>query len=82
MRMVDRDGGMKMERVRLEIAGMSCGHCARAVENALRGLDGVRVERVEIGGATVAYDRAKVERDALTRAVEAEGYTVSSLERV
>lgn len=71
-----------MERVRLEIAGMSCGHCARAVEQALRGVDGVRVEGVEIGGATVAYDTARVRREDLARAVEAEGYTVSSLARV
>lgn len=70
-----------MERLKLEIGGMSCGHCVRAVEHALRGVAGLRVERVDVGGATVGYDPAVVDRAAITRAVGDEGYTVTAVQR-
>ena len=44
-----------MERLRLEIDGMTCDHCVRAVATALRALPGVAVEEVAIGRATVDY---------------------------
>jgi copper chaperone len=70
-----------MERLKLEIGGMSCGHCVRAVEHALRGVAGLQVERVEVGGATVGYDPAVVDRAAISSAVEDEGYTVTAVRR-
>lgn len=67
-----------MERTTLAIEGMSCGHCARAVERALQALEGVEVERVEVGSARLAYDPARVGPEQIAAAVEAEGYTVRS----
>jgi copper chaperone CopZ len=64
-----------MEKLNLEIDGMSCGHCVAAVKSALTALDGVRVERVEIGSATLAYDPARVPAQAILDAVEDEGYS-------
>ena len=58
----------------LHLTGMTCGHCVRAVRAALEGVPGVTVEDVEIGTARVTYDDTAVQRDALVRAVEAEGY--------
>lgn len=43
-----------MTQVQLEIAGMSCGHCVMAVKNALAGVEGVKVENVSIGKASVS----------------------------
>ncbi len=43
-----------MKDVTLKVEGMSCGHCVRAVEGALRGVPGVSVKRVEIGKAEVS----------------------------
>jgi copper chaperone len=63
-----------MERLRLEIDGMSCQHCVRAVTGALQGLPGVTVEEVAIGHATVAYDPGQTTPDALLEAVADEGY--------
>ena len=63
-----------MERLEIAIDGMSCGHCVRAVKDALGELDGVRVERVEVGSAAVGYDAAKVAPDAILAAVEEAGY--------
>lgn len=67
-----------MERVTLAIDGMSCGHCVKSVEQALKGLDGVAVEQVAVGTATVQYDPAATSIDRLKDAVEDEGYQVTS----
>jgi copper chaperone len=63
-----------MERLTIGIEGMSCAHCVRAVTEALREIDGVEVERVEVGAATVGYDPARVAPDAIVAAVDDLGY--------
>ena len=70
-----------MERVTLGIEGMSCGHCVAAVKRALEGVDGVRVQDVAVGKATVEFDEAVASPDAIRNAVEDEGYTVVSTAR-
>ena len=69
-----------METVRLNITGMSCGHCKAAVENALRRQNGVRAASVDLegGSARVEYDAAAVSVDQLTSAVAEEGYTAET----
>ena len=67
-----------MERITLAIDGMSCGHCVKSVEQALKALDGVAVEQVAIGTATVQYDPAATSVDRLRDAVEDEGYQVTA----
>jgi copper chaperone len=69
---IEREG--TMERMTIEIGGMSCGHCVRAVEQALGGIEGVKVEEVKIGGATVEYDPAVASPERIGKAVEDEGY--------
>jgi len=63
-----------MERVTVQIDGMSCGHCVAAVGRALRTLPGVDVERVAVGSATITYDPGAVSLDRIRAAVRAEGY--------
>ena len=58
----------------LHLSGMTCPHCVRAVRSALESVPGVTVEDVDIGTARVQYDDETVQRDALRRAVEREGY--------
>jgi len=65
-----------MKRLELDIEGMSCGHCTRAVNGALEGMEGVTVERVEIGTATLTFDPDTVTPEQIAAAVEEEGYTV------
>ena len=62
----------------LTITGMSCGHCVRSVRTALESVDGVEVEDVHVGGARVRYDDEAVDPAALARAVEEEGFAVST----
>lgn len=63
-----------MERLTVNISGMSCGHCVRSVTNALKGVDGVTLESVAVGSATVAYDPGVTSVEQITRAVEEAGY--------
>ena len=60
----------------IKIGGMSCHHCVRAVEEALAGLEGVEVKRVEIGEAEIVYDPDQVAPSRILEAIEEEGYTV------
>lgn len=63
-----------MEQATIQIEGMSCGHCVRAVEQALAGMDGVKVGEVKIGGATVEYDPAVATPERIERVITDEGY--------
>ena len=65
-----------MEQAKIAIDGMHCGACARAVENALAKLPGVKVGAVTVGSADVSYDPSVVDRAAIDRAIEAAGYAL------
>jgi copper chaperone len=65
-----------MSQVRLEIDGMSCGHCVHAVKEALRAVSGVSDVDVQIGSATVTCDSAVSVSD-LVDAVADAGYSAS-----
>lgn len=59
-----------------DVQGMTCGHCERAVQTAIKTLDPqaqVRIDRQR--------NRVEVEsnqpRDAITQAIREEGYTVA-----
>ncbi|MFN2565902.1 MAG: heavy-metal-associated domain-containing protein [Gemmatimonadaceae bacterium] len=63
-----------MERLTMNIAGMSCGHCVHTVTKALKDLDGVTVEKVAVGSATVSYDAGTTSLEQITDAVAEAGY--------
>lgn len=60
----------------LEIGGMTCGHCLRAVKDAITELPGVTLEEVRIGFARVSYDDVQVKPDVIAEAIRDAGYTV------
>ena len=62
------------ETLTLRIDGMSCAHCVRAVRDALAEVPGATVERVDVGGATVAYDPLRTSPAQLADAVRDAGY--------
>lgn len=57
----------------LTVSGMTCGHCEKAVEGALKGVPGVQNVRVDLqaGKATV---EGEADPQALVQAVTEEGY--------
>lgn len=63
-----------MTSLQLTIDGMSCGHCVMAVQKALRALDGVDVQQVQIGSASLQFDPAKRTTNDILEAVRDAGY--------
>ncbi|MBK8004930.1 MAG: heavy-metal-associated domain-containing protein [Gemmatimonadetes bacterium] len=63
-----------MEALNLSIGGMSCGHCVKAVDQALKAVPGVEVQEVKVGGARVQYDPARTTPSAIAGAVTEAGY--------
>ena len=65
----------------IHIEGMMCHHCENAVQKALEAIDGVASAQAdhEKGTATVVLEK-EVPDETLKRAVEAEDYTVTSIE--
>ena len=63
-----------MEDLTLQIDGMSCGHCAARVKQALSKLDGVDLRNVEVGSAEMTYDPARVSPDRILEAVDGLGF--------
>ena len=63
-----------MKQLKLEVSGMSCGHCVGAVREALAGVPGVKVDDVRIGSASVTIDETKTTVGDLVDAVSDAGY--------
>lgn len=60
------------------IEGMTCGHCAKAIEKELKKVAGIESLRVETGSATVLVSEDTQEiRRAIENAVSEAGYKVS-----
>ncbi len=67
-----------MKSLGVEILGMTCEHCVRAVTEALRGVPGVEVRKVEIGSALVEYDPGRTTSEKIVEAITDEGYVASA----
>ena len=67
-----------MENVVLNVKGMSCGHCVKAVESSVGELQGINEVKVDLGAAqvTVAFDASQVTVEAIKEAIEEQGYDV------
>ncbi len=59
----------------LQIKGMTCEHCVRAVTKALQGVAGVDKVAVDLGAGRARID-GSADEGALVRAVEKQGYEV------
>ncbi len=66
-----------MERIRLTISGMTCGHCETAVQSALEAVEGVTSVTVDRqgGSATVVGSAAAA---ALVEAIDDAGFDASA----
>ena len=65
-----------MTTKKLNIEGMSCEHCVRAVKSELAKLD-INVKDVKIGSAEVEYDENKIKESDLKSAVENAGFKLT-----
>ncbi|GMO47338.1 MAG: copper ion binding protein [Termitinemataceae bacterium] len=61
----------------LQIEGMSCEHCVKAVTEALHGIDGIKKAKVNLKKKTAIVDHGEtVGLDAMKAAVTEAGFTV------
>jgi copper chaperone len=67
-----------MEKITLNVEGMSCGHCVKAVESSVGGLNGVSSVKVDLEGKKVdiEFNQADVTVDKIKEAIDDQGYDV------
>ncbi len=67
-----------MEKVTLNVKGMSCGHCVKAVEGSVGQLNGVSSVKVNLDAATVdvEYNGQVITLDAIKETIDDQGYDV------
>ncbi|WP_053368231.1 copper chaperone CopZ [Bacillus sp. FJAT-27245] len=67
-----------MEKALLNVEGMSCGHCVKAVEGSVGALEGVERVLVDLKEKTVAveYKGDAVSIDKIKETIEDQGYDV------
>jgi copper chaperone len=58
------------------VKGMTCGHCVKAVESAVRELDPAATISVELDSGRVAVESAAATAEAISAAIVEEGYEV------
>lgn len=67
-----------MEKVTLLVEGMSCGHCVKAVESSVGGLNGVASVSVDLENkkVDVEFNQAEVTVEAIKETIDDQGYDV------
>ena len=61
----------------LNVQGMTCGHCERAVTEAVKTVDPQATVKIDLATGMVEIDSAQP-REALSKAITEEGYTVQA----
>ncbi|MFQ5587410.1 MAG: heavy-metal-associated domain-containing protein [Nitrospiria bacterium] len=67
-----------MQKTIIDIEGMTCDHCVRAVAQVLEGIESVSDVSVSLSEKTarLTYDEGKTTLSEITQAIEAEEYEV------
>ncbi|MCL6564312.1 MAG: heavy-metal-associated domain-containing protein [Firmicutes bacterium] len=69
-----------MQTLVLDISGMSCEHCVRAVTRALQGVAGVKAVEVSLDAQrAIVQCETGASTDAMREAVAEEGYEVTAV---
>ena len=67
-----------MQSVSLNVQGMSCGHCVKAVEESVGELEGINQVNVKLEEAIVevSFNESQVSLDKIKETIEDQGYDV------
>ncbi|SDM15147.1 copper chaperone CopZ [Bacillus sp. OK048] len=67
-----------MEKVTLNVQGMSCDHCVKAVEGSVGELNGVSTVKVNLKAKTVdvEFNTQEVTLDKIKETIDDQGYDV------
>ena len=64
----------------LIVEGMSCGHCEKAVKNALSEVDGVENVLVNLGEKEVQVEGENLDNTVLRKVIDEAGYDVVKID--
>ncbi len=69
-----------MERVELNVEGMTCGGCVNSIQNALSARDGVASATADLDAkrVTIEFDPAVIQQAGLVEAIEDAGFDVAA----
>lgn len=73
-----------MESTKFNVAGMTCNHCVKMLQQALGGMPGINTLDVQLtpggksGTVAVTYDAARVSVAQIAAAIEDQGYTAKA----
>lgn len=67
-----------MENITLNVEGMSCGHCVKAIEGSVGELEGVTQVNAKLDDAQVdiSFNESQVSLDKIKETIEEQGYDV------
>ncbi|MED3725661.1 copper chaperone CopZ [Priestia filamentosa] len=67
-----------MEKVTLNVEGMSCNHCVKAIESSVGELNGVEKVNVNLNekAVTVEFNKDKATLDKIKETIDDQGYDV------
>jgi copper chaperone len=68
-----------MDKVTINVSGMSCGHCVKAVEGSvgeLKGVSNVKVH-LENGTVDVEFNSSEVTLNVIKETIDEQGYDVN-----
>lgn len=70
---------MVNKKLILNVSSMSCEHCVKSIEKALKSLEGIKNFEINLEKKTVIviYDLDKITADVIKQAIEDEGYDVN-----
>ncbi len=60
-----------------QVTGMTCGHCERAVQQAIEGVDAQAKVAIDRAANQVVVQSSAASREALAAAIAEEGYEVA-----
>jgi copper chaperone len=69
-----------MEKAKIDVRGMSCDHCVKAITAAVTALPGIGSVDVNLSAGTVAveYDSDQTSIETIKREIEDQGFDVAS----
>jgi copper chaperone CopZ len=63
------------DKLTLSIEGMHCGGCIRRVTVALEGVNGVKLDSVEVGAAQLSFDPKEASAGQIVDAINRIGFS-------
>jgi copper chaperone len=67
-----------MEKMTLNVKGMSCGHCINSIEGSVGKLSGITAVKVNLDSGTVSveFNPSQVTIDKIKETIDDQGYDV------